>query len=786
MLVVFPIRERGPTFINKFVYHNLHARKRVRDFHLISCHLLFTFKRGISKYIEQREESITGLNVMTTNAINPDENKCTRTWEVVAQRSIPSATVGSTTQEKLSKMMPRLAPIGFSSNERTECQHYERRKCHCGSNGRYGNGHSINSTESPEVTMSRLNSIEDTQISQTTVESDSLAVLSDRSSRGRTVSTSNGSSFPLRSGAADCQYYLKTGKCNYGSRCKFNHPFRDENLVNALNRRDCFDFVLKGTCPYGKTCKYNHPPSSENILSSLENQSSSSTDFVSLPHSVSRPRHKRSASEPRCPVQRDSAQEGATTSQHVLVLKAVQRPKGGPIQIPFHWETSLDSTNTMAKRSSSNIKSRGVAGSFMWLRTAAVSGQLGRSPWAQSNYRSRTSEQRTPISNAKGFRQMNLENLSSMSPSNVDQESHLNSVFIRSKAYRDLPHHIINGSNPTGLELPCERVSPPNDWVSNSRAPRPMPFKGTPISISYAPRVFSDRMGYHGMEASGLNSLQTPSIWRNDYTTERREAFANAADMAHDFGRSSRPIPPATNAPPSLSEQGKNRFGMQKWASIKESPCRAHGMSNSTSGRALPMAFAAYSPGTFLLHENDPQEDRRIVASGQSVWNAVPSNPIASSELEISTSEMQRLHRHREQLRARQQPRCSQSQTQEQGRVQQHDQMLGYSRPLASDHIDILGIGKAQEAVNERQSVQQIYQDLHHALSTGTRKDSNGVKNAGGNWHSTGFDPMGYMSLLGEGRLELGGESATDDVWKPTEKTSVFGHGLFEMKHHQV
>uniref|UniRef100_A0A7S3EHM0 C3H1-type domain-containing protein n=1 Tax=Rhodosorus marinus TaxID=101924 RepID=A0A7S3EHM0_9RHOD len=65
--------------------------------------------------------------------------------------------------------------------------------------------------------------------------------------------------YPLRPGFADCQYYLKTGKCTYGARCKFNHPVRDERLVTALNRRDCFDFVQTGKCPYGRSCKYNHP-----------------------------------------------------------------------------------------------------------------------------------------------------------------------------------------------------------------------------------------------------------------------------------------------------------------------------------------------------------------------------------------------------------------------------------------------------------------------------------------------------------------------------------------------
>lgn len=37
-------------------------------------------------------------------------------------------------------------------------------------------------------------------------------------------------SYPERPDEADCIYYLRTGFCGYGSRCRFNHP-RDRGSV---------------------------------------------------------------------------------------------------------------------------------------------------------------------------------------------------------------------------------------------------------------------------------------------------------------------------------------------------------------------------------------------------------------------------------------------------------------------------------------------------------------------------------------------------------------------------
>jgi hypothetical protein len=71
--------------------------------------------------------------------------------------------------------------------------------------------------------------------------------------------TSRPGVYPCREGAPDCLHYLKTGRCQFGARCKFNHPPRDARLIDSLNRRDCFDWVMTGSCPYGSSCKYNHP-----------------------------------------------------------------------------------------------------------------------------------------------------------------------------------------------------------------------------------------------------------------------------------------------------------------------------------------------------------------------------------------------------------------------------------------------------------------------------------------------------------------------------------------------
>ncbi|KAG5408666.1 hypothetical protein IGI04_004985 [Brassica rapa subsp. trilocularis] len=112
-----------------------------------------------------------------------------------------------------------------------------------------------------------------------------------------------GELYPERLDEPDCVYYLRTGVCGYGSRCRFNHPrnrspvlggLRTEagefpermgqpvcqvsvwivvgcGLSNAVMLLKCRQFSLfmllfsaqhfmrTGTCRFGATCKYHHP-----------------------------------------------------------------------------------------------------------------------------------------------------------------------------------------------------------------------------------------------------------------------------------------------------------------------------------------------------------------------------------------------------------------------------------------------------------------------------------------------------------------------------------------------
>ncbi|KAL5540218.1 hypothetical protein UlMin_024018 [Ulmus minor] len=90
---------------------------------------------------------------------------------------------------------------------------------------------------------------------------------------------------PERPGELDCPYFLKTQKCKYGLRCKFNHPKdklaaadSSEDDVSVLPERPseppCAFYLKTGKCKFGATCKFNHPKDIQLPLAGQENGSS--------------------------------------------------------------------------------------------------------------------------------------------------------------------------------------------------------------------------------------------------------------------------------------------------------------------------------------------------------------------------------------------------------------------------------------------------------------------------------------------------------------------------------
>ncbi|CAL0308480.1 unnamed protein product [Lupinus luteus] len=76
-------------------------------------------------------------------------------------------------------------------------------------------------------------------------------------------------SYPERVGAPNCVYYMRTGFCGYGGRCRYNHP-RDRAAVAAAVRATgeypervgeppCQYYLKTGTCKFGASCKFHHP-----------------------------------------------------------------------------------------------------------------------------------------------------------------------------------------------------------------------------------------------------------------------------------------------------------------------------------------------------------------------------------------------------------------------------------------------------------------------------------------------------------------------------------------------
>ncbi|CAF2101900.1 hypothetical protein BRARA_E02837 [Brassica rapa] len=102
--------------------------------------------------------------------------------------------------------------------------------------------------------------------------------------------------YPERPGEPDCPYYIKTQRCKYGLRCKFNHPKTAAAVTvetpDALPERPseppCTFYMKTGKCKFGLTCKFHHPKDIQLPSSSQDNGSTeavtSEPDVTNNPH----------------------------------------------------------------------------------------------------------------------------------------------------------------------------------------------------------------------------------------------------------------------------------------------------------------------------------------------------------------------------------------------------------------------------------------------------------------------------------------------------------------------
>ncbi|KAF9623109.1 hypothetical protein IFM89_037511 [Coptis chinensis] len=85
--------------------------------------------------------------------------------------------------------------------------------------------------------------------------------------------------YPERLSEPNCVYYMRTGSCGYGDRCRFNHPRNRALVVGTVTEgveypeRDgqpvCKFYLKTGTCKFGAYCKFHHPKNVGGIIGSV-------------------------------------------------------------------------------------------------------------------------------------------------------------------------------------------------------------------------------------------------------------------------------------------------------------------------------------------------------------------------------------------------------------------------------------------------------------------------------------------------------------------------------------
>ncbi|XXG80661.1 hypothetical protein AAC387_Pa09g1477 [Persea americana] len=117
--------------------------------------------------------------------------------------------------------------------------------------------------------------------------------LSVSSSAGPSTSSQKEHMFPERPGQPECQFYVRTGDCKFGSACRYHHPpewsmpkttcaLNSEGLPLRPGAQPCTFYAQHGICKFGSTCKFDHPMG----MLSYSPSASSLADMAVAPYPV--------------------------------------------------------------------------------------------------------------------------------------------------------------------------------------------------------------------------------------------------------------------------------------------------------------------------------------------------------------------------------------------------------------------------------------------------------------------------------------------------------------------
>lgn len=683
---------------------------------------------------------------------------------------ITHSSVPSVSPSQTSKIALGMLSLDEPVKPQLDCHLYRRGRCHYGEQCKHDHIHrsEVMGTYEPSTMGLRYESTSSSSSKGSPGRKSSTVV-------GNNTKTRNGeNSYPVRNGAADCQYYLKTGKCNYGSRCKFNHPFRDENLVNALNRRDCFDFVQKGTCPYGKSCKYNHPSPQDDLMKSLEHRSDAVIDSSdSSPRSVSLNLPRRGLGEAGHSSRKENAGR-STTSKTTSLRPDISFSGGHQHHSATKWTYCAGPTISLSKKLA--FEQELVEAQHPRNAYEASIPYYPANPWSGL---SRESGIPTPINSRSQELQRRNSNL--LQP---DSSYHRKELVHR-------PHH----SHLKTRMAPC--IAPFSEFQSDeSMIPRDQPWKYSlygqeeqhsarsvrgPGGSSFGRRL--EMSSIERTKFSGSKEIEAHEVrnkaWRPDtFVNSKKSADIGTAELL-DFGTfidrrssflsNSKVGPPTSSADyPHSHGEIHGELGTFRPSTIPNGP------SVPIPSTSTPLSFMSY-----LFPDGDPefpvQQSRKTDQIERSTTNPWEMR----ARLAENENEKQRVERMR--------------------KPQMEYEMNLFGRRLTKQHSftqstrlppsasEIGGPSFSMQRIAEKAfPILQQGRPLHEGYNTTAELEARVENGIVAREHSKRgpnsatydlFKPTEtlYSSMDFEGMA---------NVWQPTDKSPVFGPGLFGMQHH--